>query len=46
MWIGFFSVRNVVVSLGQMRGIAVVAAEGAVVSIHTLDAICESILMF
>ena len=40
MWMGFFTVRNFVVSPGQMRVIAVVTEEGAVVSIHTLGAIC------
>ena len=43
---GFFTVRNFVVSPGQMRVIVVVTAEGAVVNIHTLGAICEGILMF
>ena len=46
MWMGLFTVRNFVVSHGQMRLIAVVTAEGAVVNIHTLGAICEGILMF
>ena len=43
---GFFIVRNFIVSPGQIRVIAVIAAEGDVVSIHTLGAICEGILMF
>ena len=46
MWIGFFTVRNFVVSPGQMRVITVVTPEGAVVNIYTLAAICEGILMF
>ena len=36
---GFFIAMNFVVSPGQMRVIAVVTAEGAVVNIHTLCAI-------
>ena len=46
MWSGFFTGRNFVVSPGQMGVIVVVIAEGAVVNIHTLAAICEGILMF
>ena len=45
-WMGFFAGRNFVVSPGQMRVIVVVTAEGAVVNIYTLGAICEGILMF
>ena len=45
MWRGFFNVMKFVVSPGQMRVIAVVAAEGAVINIHTLGAICEGMLM-
>ena len=45
MWMGFFTVRNFIVSPGQMRVIAVVTAEGVVVNIYTLGAICEGILM-
>ena len=42
---GFFTVRNLVVSPGQMRVIVVVTAEGAAVNIQILGAICEGILM-
>ena len=42
---GFFTVINFVLSPGQMRVIAVVTAEVAVISIHTLGAICEGIQM-
>ena len=45
MWIGFFTVINFVVSPGQMSVMAVVTAERAVVSIHTLGAICEGKVM-
>ena len=45
-WMGFFTARNFVVSPGQMRVIAVITAEGAVVNIHILGVICEGILMF
>ena len=43
---GFFTVMNFVASPSQMKVIAVVTAEGAVVNIHTLGAICQGILMF
>ena len=43
---GCFTRRNFVVSPRQMRVIEVVTAEGAVVNIHTLGAICEGVLMF
>ena len=43
-WMGFFTLMNLVVSLGQMRVIVVVTAEGAVVKIQTFGAICEGIL--
>ena len=46
MWMGFCTVRNFVVSPGQMRVIVVATVEGAVVNVHTLGAICEGILMF
>ena len=42
---GFFIVRNFVVSPGQMRVIVCASAEGGVVIIHTLGAICKGILM-
>ena len=46
MSMGFFTVRNFIVSPEQMRVIVVVTAEGAAVNIHTLGAICAGILTF
>ena len=40
-WMGFFTVINLVVSPRWMRVMVVVTVEGAEVSIHTLEAICE-----
>ena len=41
---GFLISMNCVVSLGQMRVIVVVAADGAVINIQMFGAICEGIL--
>ena len=45
MWMGFCRVMDLVATLGQMRVIPVVAAEGAEVRIHTFGAIDVGMLI-
>ena len=44
MWMGFSTVKNVVVLPGQIRVIVLAGAESGVVRIQTFGAICDSML--